>query len=159
MLVAKLTGPVVQHHAATEPMRWGSPSATALPYRQSVALPQCVAASRGVASGWQLPLSCLPCLCCLLLVCRLPLASRPELGDGGNMRPVVDLLVEQVECADFILLNKVDLLPGGAQGEALEQLSAIVSSLNPLATVIACEQAQVRGSAPQWARLPRHTVL
>jgi G3E family GTPase len=39
--------------------------------------------------------------------CRLPLASRPELGDGGNMRPVVDLLVEQVECADFVLLNKV----------------------------------------------------
>lgn len=79
--------------------------------------------------------------CCAAF--RLPLASRPELGDGGNMRPVVDLLVEQVECADFILLNKVDLLHGGAEGEALEQLSAIVSSLNPLATVIACEQAQV----------------
>ncbi|KAF6258022.1 CobW/HypB/UreG domain-containing protein [Scenedesmus sp. NREL 46B-D3] len=75
---------------------------------------------------------------------KLPLASRPELGDGGNMRPVVDLLVEQVECADFVLLNKVDLLPGGTDGEALEQLSAIVSSLNPLATVIACEQAKVR---------------
>jgi G3E family GTPase len=59
------------------------------------------------------------------------------------MRPVVDLLVEQVECADFVLLNKVDLLPGGTEGEALEQLSAIVSSLNPLATVIACEQAKV----------------
>jgi G3E family GTPase len=55
----------------------------------------------------------------------------------------VDLLVEQVECADFVLLNKVDLLPGGMEGEALEQLSAIVSSLNPLATVIACEQAKV----------------
>jgi len=23
------------------------------------------------------------------------------------MRPVVDLLVEQIECADFVLLNKV----------------------------------------------------
>ena len=31
---------------------------------------------------------------CALL--RAPLASRPELGDGGNLRPVVDLLVEQV---------------------------------------------------------------
>jgi G3E family GTPase len=60
------------------------------------------------------------------------------------MRPVVDLLVEQVECADFILLNKVDLLPGGLEGEALEQLTAIVSSLNPLATVIACQDAKVR---------------
>lgn len=27
---------------------------------------------------------------------RQPLASRPDLGDGGNLRPVVDLLVEQV---------------------------------------------------------------
>lgn len=84
--------------------------------------------------------SCCTRPCC----CRLPLASRPELGDGGNMRPVVDLLVEQVECADFNLLNKVDLLPGGLEGEALEQLTAIVSSLNPLATVIACQDAKVR---------------
>lgn len=59
------------------------------------------------------------------------------------MRPVVDLLVEQIECADFVLLNKVDLLPGSVEGEALEQLTAIVSSLNPLATVMACQQAQV----------------
>lgn len=29
---------------------------------------------------------------------RAPVAARPELGDGGNMRPVVDLLVEQVRC-------------------------------------------------------------
>lgn len=28
---------------------------------------------------------------------RAPLAARPELGEGGNMRPVVDLLVEQVQ--------------------------------------------------------------
>jgi hypothetical protein len=38
---------------------------------------------------------------------------------------------------------QVDLLPGGLEGEALEQLQAIVGSLNPLATVIACEQAKV----------------
>lgn len=30
---------------------------------------------------------------------RMPLAARPELGEGGNMRPVVDLLVEQVGAA------------------------------------------------------------
>lgn len=28
---------------------------------------------------------------------RAPLAARPELGEGGDMRPVVDLLVEQVQ--------------------------------------------------------------
>ena len=48
----------------------------------------------------------------------MPLAARPELGDGGNMRPVVDLLVEQIECADFVLLNKVDLLPGGTRQQS-----------------------------------------
>lgn len=31
---------------------------------------------------------------------RGPLASRPDLGDGGGLRPVVDLLVEQLECAE-----------------------------------------------------------
>jgi G3E family GTPase len=29
---------------------------------------------------------------------RTPLAARPDLGEGGNLRPVVDLLVEQIEC-------------------------------------------------------------
>jgi len=28
---------------------------------------------------------------------RQPLAMRPDLGDGGGLRPVVDLLVEQIE--------------------------------------------------------------
>jgi hypothetical protein len=29
---------------------------------------------------------------------RAPVVSRPELGEGGGLRPVVDLLVEQLEC-------------------------------------------------------------
>lgn len=29
---------------------------------------------------------------------RAPVAARPDLGDGGGMQPVVDLLVEQIEC-------------------------------------------------------------
>lgn len=41
---------------------------------------------------------------------RAPLAARPDLGEGGSLRPVVDLLVEQVECADSVILNKVDQL-------------------------------------------------
>lgn len=28
---------------------------------------------------------------------RASLAARPDLGEGGNLRPVVDLLVEQIE--------------------------------------------------------------
>lgn len=62
----------------------------------------------------------------------------------------------QVECADFVVLNKTDLLAAGPvtqvpgaeipeDATALDQLVAIVSSLNPLATVVPCQQGQVRG--------------
>ena len=70
---------------------------------------------------------------------KAPVAARPELGDGGGMRPVVDLLVEQVECADFVVLNKVDML----EKKVVESLEAIVSSLNPLAKVYTCEHGKV----------------
>jgi len=70
---------------------------------------------------------------------KAPVAARPELGDGGGMRPVVDLLVEQVECADFIVLNKVDML----EKNVVDSLEAIASSLNPLAQVFACEHGRV----------------
>ena len=58
-------------------------------------------------------------------------AARPDLGEGGNLRPVVDLLVEQIECADFVILNKIDQLDEGQ----LESLKGIAQSLNPLAKV------------------------
>ncbi|GFR40301.1 hypothetical protein Agub_g483 [Astrephomene gubernaculifera] len=70
---------------------------------------------------------------------RACLAQRPDLGEGGGLRPVVDLLVEQIECADFVILNKTDML-GEAQRE---ELAAIVASLNPLATVIPCTQGKI----------------
>ena len=59
-------------------------------------------------------------------------AARPDLGEGGNLRPVVDLLVEQIECADFVILNKIDQLDAGQ----LESLKGIATSLNPLSKVI-----------------------
>jgi len=73
---------------------------------------------------------------------RAPLAARPDLGEGGTLRPVVDLLVEQVECADFVILNKTDQLAGGQAG-ALASLHAIVSALNPLARVVDCVRGVV----------------
>ncbi|KAG2438247.1 hypothetical protein HYH02_010946 [Chlamydomonas schloesseri] len=71
---------------------------------------------------------------------RACLAQRPDLGEGGGLRPVVDLLVEQIECADFVVLNKTDMLPDEA---ARAEMAAIVASLNPLATVIPCTQGQI----------------
>lgn len=47
------------------------------------------------------------------------------------MRPVVDLLVEQIECADYIILNKIDQLDAAQ----LESLKGIAASLNPLSRV------------------------
>ena len=58
-------------------------------------------------------------------------AARPDLGEGGNLRPVVDLLVEQIECADFVILNKIDQLDAAQ----MESLKGIAASLNPLAKV------------------------
>lgn len=39
---------------------------------------------------------------------RVPLAARPDLGEGGNLRPVVDLLVEQIE---WVPSNACDEIP------------------------------------------------
>ena len=71
---------------------------------------------------------------------RVPVSAHPELGEGGNLRPVVDLLVEQVECADVVILNKIDMLPSA---DTADSLAAIIASLNALARVHRCEQGQV----------------
>lgn len=79
-----------------------------------------------------------------------PLAARPDLGEGGNLRPVVDLLVEQIECADFVILNKIDQLDAAQ----LESLKGIASALNPLSKVLfthisahSCSAAMPHGHA------------
>lgn len=55
-------------------------------------------------------------------------------NDQYSDRKVVDLLTEQVEVADYILLNKQDLIKEGDD----EKLRTIVSSLNPLADILSC---------------------
>ena len=45
----------------------------------------------------------------------------------------------QIECADFVILNKIDQLAEGG----LDSLRAIVASLNPLARTVACERGRV----------------
>ena len=69
------------------------------------------------------------------------MATRPDLGgDESSFRPVVDLLVEQVEVADYVVLNKVDMLGQ----ERVPELEEIVRVINPLCRVTACSHGEVR---------------
>ena len=55
--------------------------------------------------------------------------------DHSLQRSVVDLLVEQVECADVLLLNKKDLVTE----KQMDRLAEIMRALNPTAIVKRCE--------------------
>ncbi|TPV93184.1 MAG: GTP-binding protein [Myxococcales bacterium FL481] len=67
------------------------------------------------------------------------LQDRGEsLGDDDH-RTVTDLLIEQIEFANVIVLNKLDLV---SEAQALET-QAIVSALNPGAKVLTATQGQV----------------
>jgi G3E family GTPase len=62
------------------------------------------------------------------------MAATPE-----DERSIVNLLVEQVEFADVILLNKIDLVPAGD----LDRLEALLRKLNPIADIVRIQQGQV----------------
>ena len=59
------------------------------------------------------------------------IASR-EMNDEDDVRTIVDLLTDQVEFADVILINKVDLVTD----EDLELLKGMIKKLNPQAKLI-----------------------
>eukprot|EP00752_Nemacystus_decipiens_P004175 g3817.t1 len=69
-----------------------------------------------------------------------PTFQQSMVGGGGALRAVVDLLVEQVECADVLVLNKMDTLDESNQ----EILTSILLALNPHAKVIGCTYGNVR---------------
>ncbi len=79
----------------------------------------------------------------MLHVC-ISAVGRPEGGACVHYAPACQLCCCQrcTTTPGAAPLQQVDLLPGGTDGEALEQLTAIVASLNPLATVMPCTQAQ-----------------
>ncbi len=62
-----------------------------------------------------------------------------ELVRTGATRPIFELILEQVECADVVVLNKCDL----ASEAELAQIEAIVRGLNEHAELIRTEQGQV----------------
>ena len=82
---------------------------------------------------------------------------------GGGDRPVFELVMEQVECADVVLLNKCDL----ATGEEPALAEEIVRGLNTRAEIVRTERGQVTAEflldrarfdakatlgAPRWVR-------
>ncbi|CAM9278731.1 unnamed protein product [Ascophyllum nodosum] len=68
-----------------------------------------------------------------------PTFQQSMVEGGGAQRAVVDLLVEQVECADVLVLNKMDTLPENKKG----LLTEILMALNPHARVIGCTYGHV----------------
>lgn len=57
----------------------------------------------------------------------------------GVKRPLLELMVEQVECSDLVLINKCDQVDEAAQVE----LESIIRSLNGRAEIIRTEQGQI----------------
>jgi G3E family GTPase len=82
-------------------------------------------------------------------------------------RKVTELLLEQVECADVVLINKVDLLKD--RKTQLPLLEKVVRSMNPTAEVRTCERGGVRPQevlgtakaegAADWGILDEHRML
>lgn len=73
------------------------------------------------------------------------LAERELTADATDERDVVNLLVDQVEFADVLVLNKTDLLSAGAVSE----LEGVLRALNPSARIVQTERG----------RVPLHEVL
>ena len=67
------------------------------------------------------------------------LADRGETAGQGDDRTVVDLLVEQVEFADVIVLNRTDLV----SADDLGRLRGIIATFNPQARIVDAEQGAV----------------
>jgi G3E family GTPase len=89
------------------------------------------------------------------------------LQNGEGQRRVTELLLEQVECADVVLINKCDLLQNQEQ---VDKVKRVISRINPNAEVKTCvrgelEQAiSVLGSAKaegaaSWGILDEHRKM
>jgi G3E family GTPase len=67
------------------------------------------------------------------------LATRGETAGEGDTRQLVDLLVEQVEFADVILVNKADLVTPAELG----RLAALLATFNPEAEILSTAHGRV----------------
>jgi G3E family GTPase len=67
------------------------------------------------------------------------LAARNLAANGDDLRTIADLLVDQVEFADVIVLNKTDL----AGGAACARVLAVLRRLNPSAHIVSTDHGRV----------------
>ncbi|EKX54518.1 hypothetical protein GUITHDRAFT_99995 [Guillardia theta CCMP2712] len=93
-----------------------------------------------------------------LYISKEDIQQRPELvmkndpsGEQhiDSTRRIVDLLVEMIECADFLILNKCDRVSSSRMENVKSALSEIVSNFNPTASVVTCS----------WGKVPLDVVL
>ena len=97
--------------------------------------------------------------------------KQDEEGDSmleqAGYRKITELILEQVECADIILINKCDLLK---DENDLKLVKKVVNSINPNAKVLTCTKGQVQdplqviGSsggegAASWGILDEHRKM
>eukprot|EP00595_Chromulina_sp_UTEXLB2642_P003580 CAMPEP_0196764374 /NCGR_PEP_ID=MMETSP1095-20130614/5961_1 /TAXON_ID=96789 ORGANISM="Chromulina nebulosa, Strain UTEXLB2642" /NCGR_SAMPLE_ID=MMETSP1095 /ASSEMBLY_ACC=CAM_ASM_000446 /LENGTH=460 /DNA_ID=CAMNT_0042119749 /DNA_START=525 /DNA_END=1903 /DNA_ORIENTATION=+ len=89
------------------------------------------------------------------------------LEDGSGQRSITELLLEQVECADVVLINKCDLLANENQIKLVEN---VIYRMNPTARVITCTNGEVPNpvsilgsagadGAASWGILDEHRKL
>jgi G3E family GTPase len=67
------------------------------------------------------------------------LIDRKQATDENDTREVVDLLIDQIEFANVIVLNKIDLV----EENTVRELKAVIQKLNPEAKIIEVAYARV----------------
>jgi G3E family GTPase len=67
------------------------------------------------------------------------LTTRELTNIEGDNRTIVNLLTDQIEFANVIIINKIDLI----SEDQLEELRAIIQKLNPEASIIITEKSKV----------------
>lgn len=67
--------------------------------------------------------------------------NSKRLNPPGGERPTFELMLEQIECADLVVLNQCDRATEA--GDEIARTEALVEGLNPRAEIARCEHGQV----------------